>query len=102
MDGPGVPLTPGPIDFNNPQYGYSGFRDSARRVTFTAPHAAGALQLAFAYPNTQGGLDESFGLDNILIETDAVPPPPVVPEPASLALLGLGLAGLGIARRRRA
>jgi hypothetical protein len=102
FSGPGVLLTDphGAVSFAVPNYGKNpGYRDQGRRFTTTVAHTAQALTLTFQYPNSQGGTDEAFGIDNVKVEINSRTTPPV-PEPTSLALLGL--AGVFVARRRRA
>lgn len=49
----------------------------------------------------QAGTDESWAIDNVNVSLTGTGGG-AVPEPASLALLGIGLAGLGAMRRRKA
>ncbi|MBX9702335.1 MAG: PEP-CTERM sorting domain-containing protein [Acetobacteraceae bacterium] len=58
------------------------------------------LNMANWVPTGDVGVILRIGNQDLLM--DAPPNPVEVPEPMSLALFGLGLAGLGLARRRRA
>lgn len=60
--------------------------------------AIGVLFAGTAKSINFGGTANQTGFDDITFGSNV---PGKVPEPGSLALLGLGLAGLGMARRRR-
>jgi len=83
--------------------GYGFIGDTVYSFDFTFAHTDASLVLDFIGSGLQGLSDESFGIDNIRVEllSDGGGGGGEVPEPATLALFGLGLAGLGLARRRK-
>lgn len=68
-------------------------------VTETAVGWPGAGELLLDFIGNVPAIGGSFRIDNLAIT--ATPTSTQVPEPASLALLGLGMAGLAAIRRRK-
>ena len=81
--------------------------------TFTSPTSGGnndwqSVLMQFVASSTtttvllQGASGFNYiGLDNVDVEFVSGPGPRPIPEPATLALLGFGLASLAVARRRK-
>lgn len=101
--GPGTLLTPAFTGHLTPDFGYGFHRDSARRISsITFSHTASSAIFAFGYPNSQGSLDESFGIDNIVVESNAPAADSAgIPEPSTFVLAAGALATLITLRRKK-
>lgn len=76
-----------------------GFGDATYALTLALTGASDTATVRFIGASTQAVGDEGFGVDNVVVSGRSAGGTPV-PEPASVALFGLGLAGLGVMRRR--
>jgi len=75
---------------------YRGLDPTGIGNEFLIAHSSSTFTVTFGGPTTQ--TDEQWSIDNVRVTIDG--DASAVPEPTTLLLLGLGLAGLGFARKR--
>lgn len=92
----------GALSVNTLGYFFNGNpQDAVYRFSFTFADTSPNLVFTFNDGLNEGVGNESYGLDNVRVTTNAVPNA-AAPEPATLALLTPGMAaGLMMVRRRR-
>jgi hypothetical protein len=96
LDGPAL-TSPDGVSSSGSTFAFSMFSDAAGTTpALTTNSAAG-----FAF-TIDVNLDGTTTLANYSSQTMVVPITSAIPEPSTIALLGIGLIGLGIMRRRRA
>lgn len=82
--------------------GQGGLAQFSVAFTLLSPDNSFIFQYGCCSPTN--GTEEGWGLRNVVVSADLLAPqPPVtgVPEPMTLSLLGVGLMGIGLMRRRR-
>jgi hypothetical protein len=89
------PTTGTAVNHDSTALGYGSFYGGAStyHYTFTFADSASAIDFNFLFSTQSGWDDEAFGLDNVVVSTNANANASV-PEPSVLALIGIGFAGL--------